>query len=215
MRTILMVMALSLGAGTAVGATLEGDAAAGKAKTAACAACHGMDGNSPAPAFPKLAGQNVRYLEKQLHEINRTDKKGNVIRAVPAMTGQTESLSDQDIADIAAYYAGQQPSVGQAKPDLVAKGEAIYRGGIREKGVPACAACHAPTGVGNAPAGFPHLGGQHADYIAAQLKAYRAAADGDATGRANDGDTKPMRALALRLSDSEIAAVSSFIAGLH
>jgi cytochrome c553 len=214
MRTILIVMAVSLGVSSAAFA-LEGDAAAGKTKAAACFACHGQDGNSAAPTFPKLAGQNVRYLEKQLHEINRKDDKGNVKRSIPAMTGMSENLSDQDIADIAAYFGGQKASVNQAKKDLVIKGEAIYRGGVREKGVPACAACHSPTGAGNAPAGFPQLGGQHADYIASQLKAYRAAADGDASGRGNDGDTKPMRTVALRLTDSEIAAVSSFISGLH
>lgn len=213
MRTILIAMAVTLG--VSAPAWAAGDAAAGKTKAAACFACHGQDGNSAAPTFPKLAGQNARYLEKQLHEINRKNAKDEVIRAVPAMTGLTETLADQDIADIAAYFASQTASTNQAKKDLVAKGELIYRGGIRDKGVPACTACHSPTGAGNAPAGFPQLGGQHADYVATQLKAYRAAADGDATGRANDGDTKPMRTVAMRLSDSEIAAVASYISGLH
>jgi cytochrome c553 len=202
-------MAVSLSVSAASAAGLVGDAAAGKTKAAACGACHGADGNSPAPTFPKLAGQGERYLVKQIHDI----KSG--ARPVPAMAGQTDSLSDQDIADIAAYYAGQEGSVNQAKKDLVARGEAIYRGGVREKGVPACAACHSPTGAGNAPAGFPKLGGQHADYVTTQLKAYRAAADGDAAGRANDGDTKPMRGVAARMSDAEIAAVASYISGLQ
>ena len=209
MRTVLIAMAVSLSVSAASAAGLVGDAAAGKTKAAACGACHGADGNSPAPTFPKLAGQGERYLVKQIHDI----KSG--ARPVPAMAGQTDSLSDQDIADIAAYYAGQKGSVNQAKKDLAARGEAIYRGGVREKGVPACAACHSPTGVGNAPAGFPKLGGQHADYITTQLKAYRAAADGDAAGRANDGDTKPMRGVAARMSDAEIAAVASYISGLQ
>jgi cytochrome c553 len=211
MRTVLIAMAVCLGVSAASAATpvLTGDAAAGKAKTAVCAACHGPDGNSAAPTFPKLASQGERYLVKQIHDI----KSG--ARAVPAMTGMTDNLTEQDIADIAAYYAGQKGSVNQAKKDLVARGEAIYRGGLREKGVPACAGCHSPSGAGNAPAGFPKLGGQHADYIVAQLKAYRAAADGDATGRANDGDTKPMRSVAARMSDAEIAAVANFISGLQ
>lgn len=209
-----MAMALSLGVSN-VALAVEGDAAAGKTKVAACVACHGQDGNSPAPTFPKLAGQNARYLQKQLHEINRKDDKGVVLRSVPSMMGLSENLSDQDIADIAAYFAGQKASPNQAKKDLVAKGEAIYRGGVREKGVPACTGCHSPTGAGNAPAGFPQIGGQHADYIATQLKAYRAAGDGDASGRANDGESKPMRTVALRLSDSEIAAVAAFVSGLH
>src|SRR5690606_32359217 len=209
MRTVLIAMAVSLSVSAASAAGLVGDAAAGKTKAAACGACHGADGNSPAPTFPKLAGQGERYLVKQIHDI----KSG--ARPVPAMAGQTDNLSEQDIADIAAYYAGQKGSVNQAKKDLVARGEAIYRGGVREKGVPACAACHSPTGAGNAPAGFPKLGGQHAEYVTTQLKAYRAAADGDAAGRANDGDTKPMRGVAARMSDAEIAAVASYISGLQ
>lgn len=220
MRKSLLAVAVVLGiagplSAFAMEAAIKGDASAGKAKTAACAACHGADGNSMAPTFPKLAGQGERYLFKQLKEINRPDKKGNIIRSVPTMMGQTESLSDQDLADIAAYFAAQTGSTGQAKSDLVAKGAEIYRGGIRSKGVPACAACHNPDGSGVAAAGFPRLAGQHADYIAASLKAYRAAQDGDPNGRSNDGDTRPMRVIAYSLSDSEIAAVASFISGLH
>ncbi len=221
MRKSLLAVAVVLGvagplSAYAADAAIKGDAAAGKEKAAACAACHGADGNSMAPTFPKLAGQGERYLFKQLKEINRADNKGNIIRAVPTMIGQTENLSDQDLADLAAYFASQPGSTAQAKPDLVAKGEQIYRGGIRSKGVPACAGCHSPDGAGIAAAGFPRLAGQHADYIATALKAYRAAQDGDeANGRANDGDTRPMRTVAYGLSDSEIAAVASFISGLH
>ena len=208
MKRVLLISAIMFGA-TAQLAMAAGDAAAGKAKSAVCAACHGPDGNSAAPTFPKLAGQSERYLNKQIHDIK------SKARVVPAMAGIVDNLSDQDIADVAAYFAAQPSSVNQAKKDTVAKGEQIFRGGIREKNVPACAACHSADGAGNAPAGFPRLGGQHADYIATQLKAYRAAADGDATGRANDGDNKPMRTIALRLSDSEIAALANYISGLH
>lgn len=215
MRKVLIAVTISLGLSQVALAAVVGDATAGKAKSAPCAACHGPDGNSAAPTFPKLAGQSERYLNKQIHDI----KSG--ARPVPAMAGQTDNLSDQDIADISAYFASQKASVNQAKKDLATRGEQIFRAGIREKGVPACAACHAPDGAGNAPAGFPRLGGQHADYIAAQLKAYRTGGDDDAsgnketTGRNNDGDTKPMRAIALRLSDNEIAALASYISGLH
>lgn len=208
MKKVLLISAILFGA-TAQLAMAAGDAAAGKAKSATCAACHGPDGNSAAPTFPKLAGQSERYLNKQIHDIK------SKARVVPAMAGMVDNLSDQDIADLAAYFAKQPSSVNQAKKDTVAKGEQIYRGGIRDKNVPACAACHSADGAGNAPAGFPRLGGQHADYISAQLKAYRASADGDATGRANDGDTKPMRTIALRLTDSEIAALANYISGLH
>lgn len=208
MKKIVMAGLVAFGAISQI-ANAQGNAEAGKAKAAVCAACHGADGNSAAPTFPKLAGQSERYLKKQLQDI-----KSNV-RPVPTMTAIVAPLSEQDMADLAAFFASQKPSTNQAKKDLVAKGEQIYRAGIKDKGVPACTACHSPTGSGNAPAGFPRLGGQHADYVAAQLKAYRAAADGDATGRANDGDTKPMRAIAARLSDSEIAALANYVSGLH
>lgn len=214
MKKILLAGVIVLSAASQM-AMAAGDAAAGRSKSASCATCHGSDGNSAAPTFPKLAGQSERYLIKQIHDI-----KSNV-RPVPTMAGQTDNLSDQDIADIAAYFSSQKASVNQAKKDTIAKGEQIFRGGIRDKGVPACAACHSPSGVGNSPAGFPHLGGQHADYVVAQLKAYRAAADDDAsghketTGRSNDGDTKPMRSIASHLSDNEIAALANYISGLH
>lgn len=208
MRKILIAGAVVFGLASH-GAWAAGDAAAGGTKAAPCAACHGPDGNSAAPTFPKIAGQSAKYISKQIHDIK------NDVRPVPAMKPTVDPLSDQDIEDIAAFFAAQKPSVNQAKKDLIAKGEQIYRGGIREKGVPACGACHAPDGIGNSPAGFPRLGGQHADYVAAQLKAYRAAADGDATGRVTDGDTKPMRSIAARLSDAEIAALANYVSGLH
>lgn len=198
-----------------------GDAAAGKTKAAACAACHGESGNSLAPTFPKLAGQNERYLLKQLQDIKCGDlpvaeQKAQKCDARPVvtMTGQLAAFDDADLADIAAYYASQTTSVGQAKPELAAKGEEIYRAGIAAKDVAACAACHSPTGKGNGPAGFPALSGQHADYVAAQLRAFRAAADG-LPGRSNDGEIMVMRDIAYRMSDSEIDAVSSYISGLH
>ena len=198
-----------------------GDASAGKTKAAACVACHGQGGNSMVPTFPKLASQNERYLVKQMHDIkcgflSVAEQKAQKCngRSVPQMAGQLDSLSDQDMADIAAFFASQPVGAAQAKPELVAKGEEIYRAGIRSKGIAACSACHSPTGSGNGPAGFPHLGGQHADYVAAQLKAFRAAADGR-PGRTNDGDTRFMRDVAKLLSDSEIEAVASYISGLH
>ncbi|MDB6061895.1 MAG: cytochrome [Verrucomicrobiaceae bacterium] len=208
MKKIVLIGAILLGTSSHL-AMAAGDAAAGRSKSAVCAACHGSDGNSAAPTFPKLAGQSERYLNKQLHDI-----KGKV-RVVPAMAGIADNLSDQDIADLGAYFSSQKATVNQAKKDTIVKGEQIFRGGIRDKSVPACTACHSPDGSGNALAGFPHLGGQHSDYVSTQLKAYRAAADGDATGRANDGDTKPMRTIASRLSDSEIAALANYISGLH
>ena len=182
-----------------------GDAAAGQAKAAVCGACHGPDGNSMAPNFPKLAGQGERYLTKQLHDI----KSGK--RTVLEMTGLLTNLSDQDLADIAAYFASQKGSVGAADEKLVKRGENLFRGGDLAKGLPACTGCHSPNGAGNAAAGFPHLGGQHAQYIAKQLTDFRK----EEGGRTNDGDVKTMQTIAKRLSDEDIAAVSSYIQGLH
>ena len=201
----------------------QGDPAAGKAKVGECTACHGADGNSPSPAFPKLASLGERYLLKQMQDIlcgfkSAEEQKASkcTARSVPTMAGQLDAFSQQDLADIAAYYASQPIQVGQADPELVALGEQIYRAGIKEKGVAACTACHSPTGKGNAPAGFPALGGQHAAYIDTQLKAFREGADYNGErGRNNDGDTKIMRAVADKLSDREIEAVASYISGLY
>jgi cytochrome c553 len=198
-----------------------GDAAAGRSKAQTCVACHGDGGNSMVPNFPKLAGQNERYLVKQLQNIqcgalSADEQKAQkcLARAIPSMAGQLDRFNDDDLADIGAYYASQTINGGQSDADLAAKGEEIYRAGIGAKGVAACSACHSPTGQGNGLAGYPALGGQHADYIAAQLEAFRAAADG-LPGRNNDGDTKIMRDVAYRLSDSEITAVASYISGLR
>lgn len=188
---------------------LAGDPAAGKEKAQPCTACHGPDGNSAAPSFPKLAGQNEKYMIKQLQDIQ------SGARPVPQMTGQLDGMDDGDFADIAAWYASQEMTTGQAEPDLVEKGEKIYRAGIADREIPACTGCHSPTGQGNAAAGYPVLAGQHAQYTAAQLRAFRAAADGDPSGRHNDGEEKQtMRSIAFALSESEIEAVSSYIEGL-
>jgi cytochrome c553 len=206
MNKLLVSLLLTLGISVmaqAAGTAVVGDATAGQGKVAVCGACHGADGNSLVPTFPKLAGQGERYLLKQLHDI----KAGN--RPVVAMTGMLDSLSEQDLADIAAYFASQQMSVGAADPALVARGQALFSGGKLEQGMPACTGCHSPTGAGNAAAGFPKIGGQHAEYIALQLTHFR---EGE---RTNDGDTKIMRSIAEKLSNKDIAALSSYIQGLH
>ncbi|AZE64318.1 c-type cytochrome [Pseudomonas synxantha] len=208
MNKLIVSLLLTLGiTGAAVAAEgpVKGDATAGQAKAAVCGACHGPDGNSPAPNFPKLAGQGERYLSKQMHDI----KDGK--RTVLEMTGLLTNLNDQDLADLAAYFASQKGSVGAADPKLVARGEKLFRGGDLEKGLPACTGCHSPNGAGNATAGFPHLSGQHAQYIAKQLTDFRK----EEAGRANDGDAMTMRTIARKLSDEDIAAVSSYIQGLH
>ncbi|PWB31590.1 cytochrome c4 [Pseudomonas sp. SDI] len=205
MNKLLVSLLLTLGVtgvANAAGNTV-GDAAAGQAKTAVCGACHNPDGNSLAPNFPKLAGQGEKYLEKQLHDI----KSGK--RTVLEMTGMLAAFEDQDLADIAAYFASQKGSVGAADPALVKRGEALFRGGDLQKGLPACTGCHAPNGAGIAAAGFPHLGGQHATYVAKQLTNFR---EGE---RTNDGDAQTMRTIASKLSNKDIEALSSYIQGLH
>lgn len=198
-----LLLTLSLSGVVQAADVTVGDPAAGQGKTAVCGACHGPDGNSLVPIFPKLAGQGERYLLKQLHDI----KDGK--RVVLEMTGQLDPLTDQDLADIAAYYAGQKGSVGAADPDLVARGEALFRGGKLDEGMPACLGCHSPDGAGIATAGFPHLSGQHADYTKKQLTAFREGA------RTNDGDTLVMRTIAAKLSDKDIEALAAYIQGLQ
>ncbi|MBV6751630.1 cytochrome c4 [Pseudomonas chlororaphis] len=198
-----LIVSLLLTLGITGLAQAAGDAKAGQAKAAVCGACHGPDGNSMAPNFPKLAGQGERYLTKQMQDI----KSGK--RTVLEMTGLLTNLSDQDLSDIAAYFSSQQGSVGAADPKVVAHGEELFRGGKLDQGVPSCIGCHSPNGAGNAAAGFPHLGGQHAQYVAKQLTDFR---EGN---RTNDGDTKIMQSIAAKMSNKDIDSVSSYVQGLH
>jgi len=179
-----------------------GDVEAGKTKSAMCAACHGADGNSVAPNFPKLAGQHADYIAKQLKEF----KAGE--RTDATMNGMAAALSEQDMADLGAFYAAQKGTVGTAAEDKVSLGETIYRAGNAASGVAACAACHGPTGTGNPMAKFPSLSGQHADYTAVQLKNFRAGS------RANDAGSM-MRGVAKKMSDAEVEAVAQYIQGLN
>lgn len=167
-----------------------------------CAACHGVDGNSPLSANPSLAGQHPEYLLKQLTEF----KSG--ARSNPVMTGMVANLSPEDMRNLAAYFSSQIPKqLGAKDKDLVAQGRKLYRGGNPSNSVAACAGCHSPNGSG-IPAQYPRLASQHADYVAAQLKAFRA---GD---RGNDPN-QMMRATAVKLTDKEIAALAEYISGLH
>ncbi len=197
------------------GAALAGDADAGKSKAAACGACHGSDGNSAAPNFPSLAGQHEKYIIKQLMDTKVPQAEGG--RPIPEMTGQLNNLSDQDIADIAAFYAAQTPAGGAADPELVKKGESVYRSGVDAKGVASCTGCHGPDGKGIAGAAYPRLAGQHAAYIEKQLKAFRQGKDQPLAdgSRVNDGDASIMRDVAEKMSDLEIKAVASFLSGLR
>jgi cytochrome c553 len=195
---------------TVIGTNVQaaGDAEAGQAKAATCVACHGVDGNSAVPTFPKLSGLGHKYLLKQMQDI----RDGR--RPVALMAGQVDNMTDQDLSDIAAFYDAQPRTGGTAEPDKVSLGRKVYLGGIAERQVPACSGCHSPTGNGNGPAGYPALAGQHADYVAAQLKMFRKGYE-DPAGRTNGGEAKIMRTTAFRMSDMEIEAVASYIAGLQ
>lgn len=192
-------------------ALAAGDAEAGKSKAAACAACHGPDGNSPTGQYPNLAGQGAPYLVKQLQDF-KAGRRDNAI-----MKGMAANLSEQDMEDLAAYFSQQKVRTGQADPKLVDQGEKLFRGGDLDKGIPACSGCHNPGGQGVDAARFPALAGQHPEYVEAQLRAFRAAGRGDmgdnVTVRANDPN-RMMRMIAAKLSDQQIAAVASYVSGL-
>ena len=171
-----------------------------------CAACHASDGNSPVAVNPKLAGQIPEYLHKQLANFKAGAKKAE--RDSPVMAGMVANLSPEDMRNLAAYFASQTAKPGAAKSkDLVALGQKIYRGGLAGKGVAACASCHGPNGAGM-PSQYPRLSGQHAEYLEAQLKAFRSGE------RANDPNGS-MRTVAGKLSDREIQAVADYAAGLR
>jgi cytochrome c553 len=210
LKSALVVLAAVI----AVPAMAAGDAAAGEGKAAVCAACHGKDGNSPGGDFPSLAGQGAKYTLKQLRDY-KTGARANAI-----MQAQVMGLSDQDMADLAAFYAIQTPKGGSAKAEFVEQGERLYRGGNLASGVAACAGCHGPAGEGIDAAGFPRLAGQHASYTEGQLRAFRASGREDLGApayRANDTETDGlgmMQGVAARMTDAEIRAVASYIAGL-
>jgi cytochrome c553 len=202
--TAKLVATLSLVAviGWSAPALAAGSKEAGQAKSATCMACHGPDGNSPNPEWPNLAGQHASYIEQQLR-LFRAGERQNVLMSPMAMI-----LSDEDIADLAAYFSSQTARGGEAEPSKVALGQRVYRGGNLDNGQMACTACHGPTGRGNPLAKYPSLQGQHAVYVAAQLRAYRA-------GERSTDVNQVMRNVAARLTDEEIDAVASFVQGLR
>ena len=202
----LKTVFLSAAAATALlagSAYASGDADAGKNKSAPCAACHGADGNSVNPVWPSIAGQHASYTEKTL----KSFKDGS--RSDVLMSAQANILSDEDIADLAAYFARQTPIKRTADPSLAQLGEDLYRGGNKESNLTACIGCHGPAGRGNSPAGYPSLTGQHAAYTAKQLKDYQSGT------RKSDGDTQIMRNIAARLTQEEINALAAYIQGLR
>ena len=193
----IMVLALS------GNAQAMGDAEAGKTKAAACGGCHGVDGNSMVPTFPKLAGQNEKYIVNQLKAFKTGNGRSNDI-----MNGMAAALSEQDMKDIGAYYYTQKLSAA-APHDAgkLALGREIYKGGNLQTRLPACQACHGPRGAGMPGNGYPQLGGQYADYTRAQLMAFK-------NGERSTDDKAIMRDIAKMMSDEEIDAVAQYIASL-
>ena len=195
-----MMMCFSMAAATS--AMAEGNASIGKGKAAACAACHGADGNSPSDMFPKLAGQGEAYLVKQLQDF-KSGARNNAIMAPMVAT-----LSEEDMADLAAYFSSQKIAPGAVSEELAEAGEQVFRGGNKESGLPACMACHGPTGAGVPAAKWPALSGQHAAYVEAQLKAF-------SEGTRNNDLNSMMRDIAGKLTPEEMKAVSAYVSGLH
>ncbi|NMH60609.1 c-type cytochrome [Alteromonas ponticola] len=190
-------------------AVAEGDATAGKEKSTTCAACHGPDGNSMIEANPKIAGQHENYLLKQLKEFKLAAKTGGEEgRNSAIMTAQVANLSEQDLEDLAAYFASQEATPGATPEEYIEPGAALYRGGDEERGITACIACHGPSGNGMQLAGFPDISGQHAAYTIDQLKAFR-------KGARNNDMNGMMRDIAQKLTDEDMTILANYIAGLH
>lgn len=184
------------------GSVSAGDAAKGKEKTATCAGCHGPDGNSPLAMNPKIAGQGEKYMVKQLREFKSGARQNATMAPMASM------LSDEDIENVSAYYAQQKAQYMAVEDKYIELGQKLYRSGDADREVPACMACHGPSGNGMPSAGFPALGGQHPEYTKAQLLAFR---DGSRDNDANN----VMRDVVRKMSDEQIEALAKYLAGLH
>ncbi len=188
--------------------TIIGDAAAGEKKALICSACHGPAGVSVNPLWPKLAGQHATYTIKQLKNFKAgSQDPDQALRYDPSMSPQANLLSEQDMADLAAYFASQPTNYAAADETLVERGRQLYRGGDIARNIPACTACHSPSGHGNAPAGYPSVAGQHSDYIIKQLNDFKRGI------RRNDTE-RVMRDIAERLSEDDIKAIASYMQGV-
>ncbi|MGL4193126.1 MAG: c-type cytochrome [Vibrio sp.] len=187
----------------------QADIEAGKAKSITCAACHGSDGNSQLTNYPKLAGQHQKYLHKQLTDLKLgASSGGQQGRYDPVMSAMAMPLSEQDIADLAAYFSSLPISSNTTPPEVVEQGRVLYSAGDASRSLTACIACHGPRGNGSELSGFPKISGQHADYIKAQLQKFRAST------RSNDMN-EMMRDIAHKLTDADIDTLSQYVGGLH
>lgn len=199
-------------AAAAKDAFTQGDAGAGAAKAPVCFACHGPGGNGAInPEWPKLAGQHSAYIRDQLGDFKAAKRKN------PVMQGQAAALSDDDIKNVAAYFATQKPVPGLGSKDAIPVAQKLYRAGDSARGIPACAACHGPTGSGNAAGGFPRVGGQNAGYAANQLHAYATCGNNQLQNcdRGSGPKGQIMSTIASKLKENEIQALASYISGLQ
>lgn len=211
-RLLMSILGLAVAVPAFAQDPVPGDPAAGQAKAAVCGACHGMDGNSVDPQYPKLAGQHEQYIAQQLALF-----KGNQ-RVNAIMLGFSVGLSPQDMRDLGAWYASQKANAGVASEEKIPgleetfkqRGQRLYRGGDATRGVPACMACHGPAGAGNPGSAYPALAGQHTNYTKAKLLAFRG---GELWGQ--DANGAVMAAIARNLDDNDIEALSSYIEGLY
>lgn len=197
-----VALALTVLMGFVGTANAAGDAEAGKVKAAACAACHGTDGNSPVDMYPKLAGQHAEYLVKQLQDFKSGTRKD------PIMMGMAMALSEQDMADIGAFYAQQPITEGSTPEDVVATAQNLFRGGDMKRKIASCTACHGPRGNGSSLAMFPKISNQNETYLITQMKKFRSGE------RANDPKGM-MRDTMAQLTDSEIETLAKYLGGLH
>lgn len=206
MKRTLVLAALCLSASALAESGMDpfvgGSAEAGAAKAAVCAACHGPGGNSSNPEWPKLAGQHSKYSVAQLQRLKSGERQNAIMMA------QAAALSDQDMKDVAAYFAAQKPTPGIGSPDSLKIADPLFRKGDASRELAACSSCHGPTGAGNAGAGYPRIGGQHASYAAKILRDYRSSKGGPV-------NTATMAAIASKLTDAEIDALASYLNGLQ
>ncbi|MGD8112402.1 c-type cytochrome [Vibrio sp. TRT 21S02] len=187
----------------------QGSIEAGKAKSQTCVACHGADGNSQLAMYPSLAGQHAKYIEKQLKDLKLgMTSGGKQGRYDPVMSGMAMPLSEEDMADLAAYYASLPLAHNTTPENVVERGKVLYSAGDMERGLTACIACHGPRGDGTELSGFPKISGQHADYIKAQLLKFR-------DGSRNNDMNAMMRDIAKKLTDDDIETLSKYVGGLH
>lgn len=202
MNRFWLPAAILIGAVAGYPALADGNAEAGAAKSAVCQACHGANGNSVNPEWPSLAGLGADYIVEQLQNF-KSGKRNN-----PIMMGNVLALTPEDMADIAAYFGNQVNTGLQADPSVAKAGEKLYRGGDKARGIPACMACHGPSGAGIDTAKFPPLRGQHSVYVAKQLTDY-------ASGARTSDPNGIMQTIAKRLSADDIHLISSYVQGLR